>query len=249
MEEPVTTVAAATVDEPIDQVPWTKWDMFWATLLGAAAVVALLVLMFVAAWLLEYAGVVASYSDLTGALVLVAELGLLLPVWILGVRKYGLSWSSVGFRRFDGARALGVGCLAVLATFTFNAIWAVFLGLFSLRAQPDMLPAFGGGIEGLSQALLVGGLVAPIAEEAFFRGYLFAGLRQHFGRLAAYLLSAGLFALAHILPTSYPPIFVLGLLFALLYEQTGSIWPAVIMHGSINALAFVASYLLTLLLG
>lgn len=249
MEEPVNAVTTVTTDEPIDQVPWTKRDIFWAIVLGTVAVVVLLGVMFIATWLLEYAGVVSSSSDLTGALVLVAELGFLLPIWILGVRKYGLSWDSVGFRRFDGPRALGVGCLALLGTFTFNAIWAVFLGLFSLRAQPDMLPAFGGGIEGLSQALLVGGLVAPIAEEAFFRGYLFAGLRHHFGRAPAYLLSAALFALAHILPTSWPPIFVLGLLFAVLYEQTGSIWPAVIMHGSINALAFVASYLLTLLLG
>ncbi len=249
MEEPINLTSAEAVDEPLDRVPWTKWDMFWASVLGAVAVVVVLVLMSVSAWLLEYAGVVSSASDLTGALVLVAELGLLLPVWLLGTRKYGLSWSSVGFRHFDGTRALGIGCLAMLATFMFNAIWAVFLGLFRLQAQPDMLPAFGGGVQGLSQALLAGGLVAPFAEEAFFRGYLFAGLRQHFGRLAAYLLSAGLFALAHILPTSYPPIFVLGLLFALLYEQTGSIWPAVIMHGSINALAFVASYLLTLLLG
>ncbi len=249
MEETVDAVAAGMEDEPTNEVPWTKWDILWAVVLGTVAVVVLLALMFMAAWLLEYAGWVSSSSDLTGALVLVAELGFLLPIWMLGTRKYGVPWSSVGFRRFDGPRALGVGCLAVMATFTFNAIWAVFLGLFSMRAQPDMLPAFGGGIEGLSQALLVGGLVAPIAEEAFFRGYLFAGLRHHFGRVAAYLLSAGLFALAHILPTSYPPIFVLGLLFALLYEQTGSIWPAVIMHGSINALAFVASYLLTLLLG
>jgi len=188
-------------------------------------------------------------SHLTGVLVLVAELGMLLPVWAFGVRKYRLPWSSVGFQGFNVLRAFGLACLLLLVSFTFNAIWAVFLGLFTLRAQPDVLPLFGGGIAGLSQALLVGGLVAPVAEEAFFRGYLFAGLRKYLGRVAAIALSAALFALAHVWPTSWPPIFVLGVLFALLYEQTASIWPAVIVHGFINTLAFLASYLLSTLAG
>jgi len=221
--------------------------MFWATVLGVVGVLGLLVLMFLVLQVFQLSTGKAMSSHLTGVLVLVAELGMLLPVWVLGVRKYRLPWSSVGFRRFNASRAFGFGCLFLLVSFAFNAIWAVFLGLFRLQAQPDVLPLFGGGIAGLSRALLVGGLVAPVAEEAFFRGYLFAGLRQHLGLWPAVLLTAALFALAHILPTSWPPIFVLGVLFALLYEQTASIWPAVIGHGLINTLAFLASYLLSTL--
>jgi len=168
-------------------------------------------------------------------------------VWALGVHKYRLPWSSVGFRRFHLGRGLGLGCLSLLIAFGFNLVWAVILGVFGLRVQPDILPLFGGGIAGLLLALLAGGLVAPLAEEAFFRGYVFAGLRQHFGLLPAVLLSSGLFALVHILPTSWPPIFVLGMLFALLYEWTGSIWPAVVVHGVINALSFLAAYLFQVL--
>jgi membrane protease YdiL (CAAX protease family) len=128
----------------------------------------------------------------------------------------------------------------------FNAVWALLLSLFDLRTQPSVLPVFGGGVAGLLLALLAGGLVAPIAEEVFFRGYLFAGLRRHIGLWPALALSAALFALAHVLPTSWPPIFVLGMLFALLYEQTGSIWPAVMLHGTINVLGLIASYLISL---
>ena len=58
------------------------------------------------------------------------------------------------------------------------------------------------------------------------------------------MLNAILFALMHILPTSWPPIFVLGVLFAWLYEQTGSIWPAVAVHGAINIISFLALYVL-----
>jgi membrane protease YdiL (CAAX protease family) len=231
----------------LPEVPWTKRDMRTALLLGTVAVLLLLGVMLVGSQLFAGALGIAQPSWLPGTLVLVAELGLLVPVWALGTRKYHLPWSSVGFRRFDIARAAGFGCLSVLGSFGFNALWALFLGLFRMRTQPDVLPVFGGGIQGLSQALLVGGVVAPVAEEAFFRGYLFAGLRSRCGRKPAIVMSAAMFSLAHIYPTSWPPIFVLGALFALLYEHTQSIWPAVVVHGGINAVGLVASYLLTLL--
>jgi membrane protease YdiL (CAAX protease family) len=56
------------------------------------------------------------------------------------------------------------------------------------------------------------------------------------------LLSAGLFALAHILPTSILPIFILGVIFAYLYQISGSIWPAIIMHMLTNILALSVAY-------
>jgi membrane protease YdiL (CAAX protease family) len=233
--------------DPLEAIPWTKRDLFWAAILGVAGVLGMLVLAVLALSLYAAVTHTAVSASLTGVLIFTSELGLLLPVWVFGVRKYRLPWSSVGFRRFDVPRALGLGCLVLLASFAFNVVYALVLGLFSLQAQPDVLPAFGGGLSGLSWALLVGGLVAPVVEEAFFRGYLFVGLRQHLGRRQAVLLSAGLFALAHVLPTSWPPIFVLGILFALLYEHTASAWPAIIIHSSINVLAFLASYLLSLL--
>ena len=236
-------------DHAFSAVPWSKRDIFWVMVLGVMVLLGLLMLMLLGLQLFHLATGIESWPGLLGTAVLVAELGLLLPVWALGIQKYRLPWSSVGFRRFDLARGLGLGCLFLFVAFGFNLAWSVFLAIFGLRTQPDILPVFGGGIAGLLLALLAGGLVAPIAEEAFFRGYVFAGLRQHFGLLPAIVLSSGTFALVHILPTSWPPIFVLGVLFALLYEQTGSIWPAVIVHGIINTLAFLASYLLPMLEG
>ena len=226
------------------RVPWSKRDMLWAVMLGLGVVLGLLVVLVVGLQLLSSAIGMAFPSGWFATMVLMAELGLLLPVWALGVIKYRVPWGAVGFRRFDLLRGTGLGCLFLFAALGCNALWAIALAFFELRAQPDVLPLFGGGTSGLLMALVAGGLVAPIAEEAFFRGYLFAGLRQHLGRGPAIVLSSALFAVLHILPTSWPPIFLLGMLFALLYEQTGSIWPAVFVHGAINALSFLSSYLL-----
>jgi membrane protease YdiL (CAAX protease family) len=180
----------------------------------------------------------------SGLITLLAELALLLPVWWFGIRKYRLTWSTVGLRPFAPARGLGLGCLFTILGFWFNLAWSLFLSLFGLRTQPALLPLFGGGIGGLLLALFTGGVIAPIAEEVFFRGFVFAGLHRRLGLRRAVVLNAILFALVHILPTSWPPIFVLGVLFALLYEQTGSIWPAVAVHGAINSISFLALYVL-----
>jgi membrane protease YdiL (CAAX protease family) len=34
----------------------------------------------------------------------------------------------------------------------------------------------------------------------------------------------------------------MGVLFALLFEATDSLWPCILLHGLINSLAFVAAY-------
>lgn len=224
-------------------VPWTWRDLVWATVLGVFTVLTLLALMTLALVFYQMAAGISKQTQPLAFLSVLAELGLLFPVWLFGVYKYRLSWREVGLRRFNFSRSLGLGCIFLLFAFAFNFTWSLFLSLFGLRAQPDMLPLFGKGIAGLLLAILAGGVVAPIAEEIFFRGYLFAGMYRLLGLRRAAVLSAALFALAHILPTSWPPIFVLGVLFALLYEQTGSLWPAIIVHSAMNTLAFLFTYL------
>jgi membrane protease YdiL (CAAX protease family) len=184
-----------------------------------------------------------AFGGIIGSLVLAAELGLLVPVWALGVRKYRVPWSTLGFRGFPWESALGLGCLFLLFSLGFNALWALLMALVGRTVQPDLSPIVGESLGGLSVAVLGAGIVAPLAEEAFFRGFVYSGLRRSMGLVPALVVSAGLFAVAHITPTSWPPIFVLGILFALLFEQTGSVWPAIIMHSVINTLGFVVIYL------
>ena len=178
---------------------------------------------------------------------LLAEAALLLPVWILGVLKYRAPWSQVGFRPFAARRSLGLGCMFFLICMAFNFIWSLVLFFFQRTAQPSLIPLFGSSVGGFAMALLTVGLIAPVVEEAFFRGFIFAGLRPRLGLRRATVLSAALFAIAHLLPSSIPPIFVLGLVFASLYQQTDSIWPSILLHGFINTFSLLATYLLPLL--
>ena len=122
-----------------------------------------------------------------------------------------------------------------------NLVYASLLGLFGLEIQPDIELIFES--TDLPLALLFGGaVVAPFVEELFFRGFVFSGLRGKWGWPKAALVSAGLFAVAHVIPTSILPIFILGLIFAFLYQASGSIWPAILMHMLTNTVALLVAY-------
>jgi membrane protease YdiL (CAAX protease family) len=136
----------------------------------------------------------------------------------------------------------------MIMSLLFNAAWAVFLAIFDLRAQVDMVPIFAE-LSSPWWLLLAGIVVAPVVEELFFRGFLYAGLAQRYSWRRAAVISSALFALIHLQPLAIPPIFILGYIFAYLYRRSRSIWPAVVMHLATNALGLGAAYLLSRLTG
>ncbi|MBI2845775.1 MAG: CPBP family intramembrane metalloprotease [Chloroflexi bacterium] len=169
-----------------------------------------------------------------------SELLLLIPPWYFLLRRGG-TWADLGIRGFR-IGYLATGCSLLLLSFFFNLAWAIFLTYFNLQGQPEVLPLFGEGPGAFLIALLVAGVVGPFVEEVYFRGFLFAGLRGNWGTLLALLVSSALFAIFHILPTTVPPIFVLGLFLGLLYHLSGSLWPSILMHAATNILALTVAY-------
>jgi CAAX protease family protein len=80
-------------------------------------------------------------------------------------------------------------------------------------------------------------LFAPLFEEVAFRGLLFATLRRRFGFLSSAVGSAALFGLAHgygIL--GFMSVVWSGLLWAWVYEKTGSLLPGILAHAINNLL-------------
>ncbi len=218
----------------VETVPWTTRDV-WLGVVFLVAWLAAAVLSMVAVRFF-------SLKLDVGVFVSLAELVLLLPVWWLAVRKYRVDWSVLGLRGFAG-RALGLGCALMGLSYAFNLLYSLFLAIFSLRMQTDLVPLFSR-ISSPALFLVGGALVAPFVEELFFRGFLFAGLRQKYGWRKAALISSALFALGHLQPTAMLPIFILGCIFAYLYERSRSIWPGILMHASSTALALGAAYLM-----
>lgn len=81
------------------------------------------------------------------------------------------------------------------------------------------------------------GFITPICEELIFRGLIFKRMREHFPFYTAMFGSAMMFGIFHgnIIQSMYA--FVMGVLFAYLYEMYGSLKAPVIAHMVVNLVA------------
>jgi len=139
----------------------------------------------------------------------IASIGLDRTRWLAGLRR-GFIWSA-GFGALSGI-AFGVLYMAGLKPLTF-----VRTGL--LKNSPDLFFFF-----------LVGGIVAPAAEEVLFRGILYGFLRR-WGCGVALALSAAAFALPHGLGHGFPLVQVTGgFLFAVAYEIEKNLLVPITVH-------------------
>lgn len=186
----------------------------------------------------------------------VADLMILPIASILGVAVFvvllgRLPWSGLGLRSAPAGaflRALGwwLLCLSVVAAVLY-ATYKI-TGRAAIEEQLDMMPDLTDDDGTITDAfILLVGILSPIAEELVFRGVLFAWLRRHVNFWVAGLASALVFALAHGIPDIILPTAILGLLFAWIYERTGSLWPAMLAHVAHNLL--VTGVMLPTMLG
>jgi membrane protease YdiL (CAAX protease family) len=221
------------IQVPSDAVPWTPRDVW----LGLG----FLALWWVVILALSLFARLSTVSVDPGLWVGLGELVFLLPVWWLTVRKYRVDWRALGLRGFQAAM-VGLGCGLLVFSFVFNFFYGSVLALFGLRAQVNLVPILAQ-LSSPWLLMLAGVVVAPLVEELFFRGFVFAGLRPRYGWPKAAAISSALFALLHLQPLAILPIFLLGYIFAFLYQRSRSLWPAILMHVLMNALALGSAYL------
>jgi membrane protease YdiL (CAAX protease family) len=91
-------------------------------------------------------------------------------------------------------------------------------------------------------AYMATALAPAFAEEFLFRGVVYGNLRP-FGRTQAILISAALFALMHQNIGQIFYTFMAGIVMALMYELTGSIWCGVLYHMINNQMSVIVQYL------
>jgi membrane protease YdiL (CAAX protease family) len=152
-----------------------------------------------------------------------SSLGLDQDGWLLGFRR-GLIWAAgfafIAFLVVAGLLLAGIHALAFIQT--------------RLPTKPVDIVLF----------FLVGGIIAPAAEEVFFRGLLFGFLRR-WGFPLALILSSLLFVLVHPMHRGIPFTQIVGgLLFALAYEVEGNLLVPITIHALGNLAIFTLSLLI-----
>jgi membrane protease YdiL (CAAX protease family) len=87
-------------------------------------------------------------------------------------------------------------------------------------------------------------LLAPLCEELLFRGALLGWLTRHLPVPVAVVVTAAVFAGAHLLPTLFPVLFVFGLAATVVRVRTDSTLNSFAMHATQNTFAVLATYAL-----
>ena len=148
-----------------------------------------------------------------------------------------------GLRGAELGPALGWAALGMLVFYLVTALYGTYI---QPDAEQGTVEALGGdqGTLGLIVAGAMVIAVAPVVEEVFFRGFLYGALRSRLGIWLAAGINGALFGVIHYSFESVealllvPPLALLGFLFCLVYERTGSLLPVIGMHAFNNTVAY-----------
>jgi hypothetical protein len=81
-------------------------------------------------------------------------------------------------------------------------------------------------------------VIAPVAEEILFRGYLFGKLKKYFPLWLAIFATSIVFGLIHGAWNLALDTFSLSIVLCILRQTTGSLWAPILLHMTKNSIAF-----------
>ncbi|GAB4498587.1 MAG: type II CAAX endopeptidase family protein [Anaerolineales bacterium] len=162
------------------------------------------------------------------------EFIVLIPIAIIFLLRK-ISWRELGFQTFS-RNSLSLGCGLLIAVYMVTIVNNLIMRALGVVTQADVISDLLSELDSPYLFAFVTAIVAPITEELFFRGFLFKGLRNKYGWVNALMFSSIIFALFHGQIATLIPTFLLGALFAYMYQRTESVYPGMILHFAINAM-------------
>ncbi len=163
-------------------------------------------------------------------------------VGLVAVRIRGLPWAAVGVRGFRRHWLVTAPVVALALVVVVDFVDRL-AGTPIRETEIQMLAPAGFSWGALVLMVAVGGIAAPIGEEMLFRGALYTWLRNKWGVWPAVVGSSVVFGAFHLNPYWAAVTAAVGLALAWVYEKSGSVWPAVIVHGVYNSVGITLIYL------
>ena len=249
-----------------EAIPWNIWDMVkGAAVAIAIAIIFIIAMVFsiialvgmpalhdIASQNLDSAETLQAIIDslkadgrlnITLALMflfmLLGEVAIPLGAWLFSVRKYRCGWGTLGFRKFDVQKGLLLALAITAIGIGISIGYEVLLEYLRWEDSSNIYAPFDENALGMALFGITAVIAAPLAEEIFFRGFLFQGLGKRLKFAWAAIISAAIFAIGHFSLSGLVPIFILGLMLAWLFNKTKSIWPCIIVHAAYNSIALI----------
>jgi hypothetical protein len=174
--------------------------------------------------------------------------------YLFGIRRRKITWANLGISPpvwkniyFLSAFLVVVVLMPIRGVIGTAVEYLVNGDFESLEMRQELLGAGMDSWPGFLLMLVMVGVLAPIAEELYFRGLIYNWFRQRWGVGLSVFVSSAWFAFGHIDSVGVMASgFVMGAVIALAYEKTKSLWIAITMHVFTNSIAVVLLYLATL---
>lgn len=147
---------------------------------------------------------------------------------------------SLGKNIFYGL--IGGAVLLVVATGTQHLFKILLAADMSTNPLVKMAAQANTPLQ-LAGPILVAGILAPVAEEIYYRGFAFPAFVKRWGFFPGIITSSIFFAAVHLSTIWFWQITIVGAGLALLYCWTGSIVPGIIAHSIVNVIRLVLVYL------
>jgi membrane protease YdiL (CAAX protease family) len=223
--------------------PYPRWPAWYGPAAFGTAIALLILMSVVVSAIRIAAGGNPSHSPhaLTQALTFVLDAILIGVAVFFAARTARPRLAHFGLRRARLWPTLGWAALGFVAFWIVNI---VYVAILRPDGKQDVVKELGA--QHSTPALVAGGLlviaVAPLAEEFFFRGFFYRALRSRMGVLLAATLDGLLFGAIHYdNPKSLvllPVLALLGFVFCLVYERTGTLFATIGLHSLNNCLAY-----------
>lgn len=167
---------------------------------------------------------------------------LFLPMWVFVIRKYKTNLADFGFKKIALKKMLFIALgsyvfYLILATLITTILFSNNLDIPGYHSQASYIELFGSDRLGITVAILVIVILAPIIEEFFFRGFVYRILTKIWPVWLGSLMTAIMFAAVHFQLESFFPILLLGLFLNFTYQKSGSLWTSITFHSLNNAIA------------
>lgn len=175
---------------------------------------------------------------------IVALVALVLCMRVNVVEFLGLKWS-----KWYLAPILAIPIILVVYSLTallmatgFGEWVAELQGLESAdEAQQDVVKLMRENKDPLLFAVLaiVACVGAPLSEEVVFRGYIYPVVKRFTNIPVSVVFNGLLFAAIHGNLAALPTLFLLGLILAVAYELSGSLWLPIAIHAAYNTVSVI----------
>lgn len=148
----------------------------------------------------------------------------------------------LGISKKPALSDLGMAIIAYLAYLVVSAVVMLLIIQMIPGFQADQKQELGfeslaNGLEYIF-AFLTLVVMAPLAEELLFRGYLFGRLRSYVSFIPATIITSILFGFVHGQWNVAIDVFILSIALCYLREKTDSLWAAIFLHSLKNGIAF-----------